>query len=240
MIRTALDPLLAVIYPQECRICRNSVENSEDGVVCGKCWDDAILFSGCETLCAKCGDYLSDRPGQTKTFCHNCLDHKYDLAVAAGLYRGAIAASVLHLKKRPELPRRLSEAFSATARKIETNSDTVIIPTPLSTDRLKERGFNQAEFLAAIAAETLAIGVDRHSLVRTVHTTRHRAAMDRKARDLTVKNAFRVVRPKLIEGRDILLVDDVMTSGATASYCAKVLKKNGAASVKVLTLARAV
>jgi predicted amidophosphoribosyltransferase len=64
--------------------------------------------------------------------------------------------------------------------------------------------------------------------------------MDRKARDMTVRNAFDVVRPKLIAGRSIILVDDVLTSGATASYCAKALKKSGAASVKVLTLARAV
>jgi predicted amidophosphoribosyltransferase len=64
--------------------------------------------------------------------------------------------------------------------------------------------------------------------------------MDKKARELTVRNAFEVVRPKLINGKNIVLVDDVFTSGATASYCAKVLKKNGASRVNVFTLARAV
>jgi predicted amidophosphoribosyltransferase len=63
--------------------------------------------------------------------------------------------------------------------------------------------------------------------------------MDRKARAMTVKKAFEVVRPKLIEGRDTLLVDDVLTSGETASICARVLKKSGAATVSVLTIARA-
>lgn len=67
----------------------------------------------------------------------------------------------------------------------------------------------------------------------------HRAGMDRKGRALTVKNAFTVVRPKLIEGRDIILVDDVLTSGATVSSCANVLKRIGAATVHVLTVARA-
>jgi predicted amidophosphoribosyltransferase len=63
--------------------------------------------------------------------------------------------------------------------------------------------------------------------------------MDRKARARTVKNAFTVVRPKLIDNRTILLVDDVFTSGETASICAKVLKQSGAATVNVLTIARA-
>ena len=63
-------------------------------------------------------------------------------------------------------------------------------------------------------------------------------AMDKRARELTVQNAFEVLRPKLIAGKKVLLVDDVFTSGATASYCAKVLKKSGSVSVNIFTLAR--
>ena len=75
--------------------------------------------------------------------------------------------------------------------------------------------------------------------IRRMRPPMHRVAMDKKAREMTVTNAFEVVRPKLIEGRSILLVDDIFTSGATVSYCAKALKKKGAAIVKVFTLARA-
>jgi predicted amidophosphoribosyltransferase len=64
--------------------------------------------------------------------------------------------------------------------------------------------------------------------------------MDEKARDLSVKNSFDVARPKLIDGQNVLLIDDVLTTGATASYCAKALKRCGASAVNVLTLARAV
>ena len=67
----------------------------------------------------------------------------------------------------------------------------------------------------------------------------HRAAMDNKARELSVKDAFEVMRPKLVEGEKILLIDDVFTSGATVSNCAKILKENGAKQVCVLTVARA-
>ncbi len=68
----------------------------------------------------------------------------------------------------------------------------------------------------------------------------HRTGMDRKARDLSVKNAFEVARPNLISGHTILLVDDVYTTGATLSYCAKALKKHGAVEVNALTIARAI
>jgi predicted amidophosphoribosyltransferase len=64
--------------------------------------------------------------------------------------------------------------------------------------------------------------------------------MDKKAREATVKNSFHVRAPRLVEGKEVLLVDDVFTSGSTASFCAKILKKNGAIGVKVITLARAV
>ena len=116
----------------------------------------------------------------------------------------------------------------------------LIIPIPLSKRRKLERGFNQAEIIAAEIARTTGIPVDALSLARKLHTRIHRVGMDQKARELTVKNAFEVLRPKLIQGRNILLVDDVFTSGATSSYCAKVLKKNGAGKVNVFTLARAV
>ena len=75
-------------------------------------------------------------------------------------------------------------------------------------------------------------------MTRTIHTPMHRAGMDAKGRALTVEKAFAVTRPKLIAGKNILLVDDVLTSGATISACAKILKKNGARKVFVLTVAR--
>jgi ComF family protein len=240
MLRTAIDSLLSVIYPQECRICRNSVENFEDGVVCSICWDDAKFFSTVDTLCAKCGAFLSDRPSNIAASCKQCTDHAYDSASAVGIYRGPIAASVIHLKTHPEISKRLSNAFASASAKLDVSDRTLIIPVPLSKLRTRERGFNQALVLAEIASKTLDCHIDSASLSRITHTAMHRAAMDRKARDKTVKNAFKVERPKLIEGRDIILVDDVLTSGATASHCAAVLKKSGAASVRVLTLARAV
>jgi len=114
------------------------------------------------------------------------------------------------------------------------------MPIPLSKIRRHDRGFNQAEIVAKVVARVLGMRLDKASLVRTVHTPKHRAAMDKKSRAATVKGAFEVTRPRLVSGESILLVDDVLTSGSTASACAHELKQHGAAWVGVLTLARAV
>ena len=239
MLDAFADALLSVIYPQQCRICRNSVENRFDGSVCRACWEGTRIFTGTEALCGKCGAFFAEMGGDVP-HCGNCEGHNYDAAVAVGIYEKALAASILLMKSEPHLPPRLSGLLSETVSNPRTKGHTLVIPVPLSRKRLRERGFNQAALLARVVARTSNIQIDEASLIRTVHTPKHRVAMDQKARERTVKNAFEVVRPKLIEGQSVLLVDDVFTSGATASNCAKVLKENGASRVVVLTLARAV
>jgi ComF family protein len=138
------------------------------------------------------------------------------------------------------IPQILLARFKSVLSSDDLGGFDLIIPVPLSKKRAVERGFNQAETIASQVSGLVGIPIDAASLIRKKHTPMHRAAMDKKAREMTVKNAFEVSRPKLIEGKSILLVDDILTSGATASYCAKALKKKGAAGVKVFTLARAV
>ena len=239
MFHKISDALLAVVYPQSCQICEKSVENSSDGVVCRACWDKSNIFSGNEILCAKCGAYLRESETAVETFCRKCDEDFYDLAQAVGLYENALAASVLHLKKEPFVSKNLKNLFISAYENSPFQDTDLIIPVPLSKRRFFERGFNQAAVLAQILAKHTKITLDEQSLVRTIHTPMHRAAMDRKARELTVKNAFEVKRPHLIEGKRILLIDDVFTSGATVSNCAKILKKKGAEKVYVLTVARA-
>ncbi len=101
-----------------------------------------------------------------------------------------------------------------------------------------ERGFNQASVLANILAKETKIELDEKSLVRIKHTPIHRAGMDQKGREMSVEKAFEVKREKMVKGKNILLVDDVFTSGATTSMCAKILKKKGADKVFVFTIAR--
>ena len=238
MFHKIFDSLLTLAYPQACQICENSVENFADGVVCETCWEQTQMFSGAETLCGKCGHFLQAKPTNIKTFCHLCNEHFYDAACAVGIYADALSASILHLKREPFIAQRLKNLFISRFQHSDFQDVSVIVPVPLSKKRRLERGFNQAEVLANTLAKQTDIKLDQKSLVRKIHTPMHRAAMDNKARELSVKDAFEVMRPKLIEGKKILLIDDVFTSGATVSNCAKILKENGAKQVCVLTVAR--
>ncbi len=238
MFHKITDTLLSVIYPQACQICEKSVEMKADGVVCRACWEKTRVFSGAETLCHKCSFFLHGNPTDYETFCHQCDEHFYDAARAVGLYENALSASILHLKEEPFVSKNLQNLFITAFENSPFQDTNLIVPVPLSKRRFFERGFNQAGVLAQILAKNTHINLDEQSLVRIVHTPIHRAAMDRQAREKTVENAFDVKRQKLLEEKKILLVDDVFTSGATVSSCAKVLKQKGAAVVYVLTIAR--
>jgi ComF family protein len=239
MLQKIYDSLLTLAYPQICQVCNDSVENKADGVACRKCWLKTRRFSGGETLCAKCSAFLQPKPSNYQTFCHKCDEHFYEAARAVGLYENALAASVIHLKREPFICKTLTGLFISAFENSPFQDARVIIPVPLSKRRFLERGFNQAEVLAESLSKELNLKIDKQSLARKVHTPLHRAAMDRRARALTVENAFEVARPKLVQGERILLIDDVFTSGATSSFCAKALKKKGADKVYVLTIARA-
>jgi competence protein ComFC len=240
MLQKIYDSLLTLAYPQVCHVCNESVETAAAGVACQKCWQKTRIFTGNETLCAKCSAFLQDKPSKSQTFCHACDEHFYDAARVVGLYENALAASVLNLKREPFVAQTLKKLFTAAFENSPFRDATVIVPVPLSKKRFLERGFNQAEVLAETLARHFALKLDDQSLARKIHTPVHRAAMDRRARQLTVENAFEVTRPKLVRGEKILLVDDVFTSGATVSACAEALKKKGADKVYVLTIARAI
>jgi ComF family protein len=240
MLRRAVDSILTSIYPQQCLVCGGLVETNCDGVACAGCWTLTRLFDGSENLCRKCGALEDRRLDASIAGCPNCHGAYYDAAVAAGVYEKALAAAIVHLKRKPELPRRLINLIEQLSVRIEQTRPSVIIPVPLSRSRRHERGFNQAEILADVISKHTGIEVTLTCLVRSKHTPMHRVAMDKRARELTVEKAFEVRSPRLFAGKDVVLVDDVFTSGATASACARVLKKNGALKVTVVTLARAV
>ena len=132
--------------------------------------------------------------------------------------------------------RPCSPSSSARAPLTVTTYD-VIIPVPLHIDRLRWRGFNQAQLLLRPFAGTCAI--DPYSLAR-IRPTRPQVGLPEAERRDNVAGAFRVVRPERVAGLRILLVDDVYTTGATVNECGGALRRAGAQAVDVLVLARAV
>ncbi len=170
--------------------------------------------------------------------CRRCDELEFTVARACGAYEGALRASVLSLKHQPDLCKRLIDLLVATQARDPLNRATVIIPVPLHVEREKARGFNQAALLAQKLADASRLPFDNVILTRTSHTERHRAGMDATDRRKTVDRAFQVVHPALVAGERVLLVDDVFTTGATVSSCAKALLDAGAREVFVLTVAR--
>lgn len=240
MLSKIYNSLSTLAYPQACHICSGSVENLADGTVCSSCWKKTVIFRGRETLCRKCGVFQRTKSFSAQTFCHRCDEHLYDRAAAVGLYEHALAAAVLRLKREPFIAKRLQKLIIEAYERADFQNPTLIMPVPLSKKRRIERGFNQAEILARHISTHTGLKTDGHSLVRRTDTTIHRAGLDRRGRELSVKNAFVVNGGgNRIAGGRILLTDDVLTSGATVSNCAKVLKKAGADRVYVLTIARA-
>ncbi len=225
------DAVLTLAYPQVCAICGRSVEHRRFGVACEACWKETRIFADDERICWKCG---VPGPG-----CGRCAALAFTAARAAGMYEGALRESLLLLKRQPYLPQHVRNLLVATVMREPLNASTRVIPVPLHPKRLKTRGFNQASIVAQAVSKALRLPVDEVSLVRVSTTEKYRAGLDRKGRKDTVAGAFKVSHPRLIAGENILLVDDVFTTGATVSECAEALVNAGAENVNVLTVARA-
>ena len=235
------DALLTLAYPQVCAICGRSVEQRRFGVACEACWERTRVFSGDETLCWKCGvpaPVVASCAVREQVRCRRCDSQSFMAARAAGLYEGVLRESVLLLKRQPHLSQHLETLLTAAAGREPLNVSTKIVPVPLHPKRLRARGFNQASIIAEVLSKSLRLPLDEVSLLRVSAAEKYRAGLDAKGRHDTVAGAFEVRYPKLVENEDILLVDDVFTTGATVSACAEALIEAGARRVFVLTLAR--
>ena len=246
-LKTIRDGLVGLAYPQECRICGRAVESWDDGVACARCWDDpALTWVLTGIVCDRCGTPLTpaatpaERPrGPSQRICGMCSSAPFTAARACGIYSGAFEASILFLKVAPHIPPRLrgivNRVFSEYQRVLQGD---VVIPVPLHRLRERERGFNQAAIIARLISKGFGLEIDERSLKRVKPTDRHRAGMDASDRAQSVERAFEVVRPRLIDGASVLLVDDLYTTGSTISAACSALIEAGAPRVSVFTIAR--
>jgi ComF family protein len=235
------DATLALVYPQACVVCGLSVDSRHDGVACANCWNATHLIREDDTLCWKCGLFTEAGISKDKregVRCGECNGDAFTAARACGFYEGALRASILELKRQPLVAQRLAHLMFDTLQRQPINSANLIVPVPLHPERERARGFNQAALLARELARLSHLPLDEHSVVRRLHTERHRAGMDSRARRDSVAGAFAVRHPASIAAKRVLLIDDVFTTGATVSACAAALKDAGAEDIFVLTLAR--
>jgi ComF family protein len=247
-LRDIRDGLMALAYPEWCRICSAAVESWDDGIACAHCWEDpnlTKLLNG--SLCAKCGSPLSrpildsqqsPRDADTR-LCGTCASLPFTFARAAGIYSGALEASVLFLKVTPHICSRLRVIICKTLSDHRHSlASEIVMPVPLHYLRERQRGFNQAAIIARLVSREFNLRLDERSMLRTRPTERHRAGLDAADRARSVERAFEVMRPRLIDGMSILLVDDVYTTGSTICAATQKLLEAGARQVTVLTIAR--
>jgi ComF family protein len=194
--------------------------------------------------CAQCGLPFEIDPGG-ETLCVACLAHPpaFDKARAIMRYDEASRKPILALKHadRLDLVPAFGRWLERSGRELLAGSD-LIVPVPLHHARLWTRRYNQSAELARALSRLGELPVDPFVLCRTRSTPSQGQMPSASARRRNVRGAFSVsdARKAGLEGKRILLVDDVMTTGATANACAKALKRAGAANVYVLALARVV
>lgn len=244
----ALDSITSVVFPADCRVCGLPLSGFSLLPVCDSCWND--LPAQHPVLCARCGESLQWEAPEDDRLCRICrsAEPPFAKAVAHGSYSGTLRA-LIHLLKYDGLEpiaRRLGVLVAGQVLAIpDLPQNLLVIPVPLFAGKRRQRGFNQSERLARSAVAALRsrrpemrLKLAPGALIRR-RATESQAGLSPHQRRTNVRGAFFVPRPAQIAGQDVLLVDDIYTTGATARACAQALRRAGAASVWVATVARA-
>jgi ComF family protein len=230
--------VLNFLFPPLCIACREPV--GEAGGFCAECWRDIAFLDG--PSCGCCGVPFPLDPG-AETLCAACLVRPpaYDKARAIFAYDGKSRAPILALKHadRLDLVPGFARWLERAGASLLADCD-LIVPVPLHRYRLWRRRYNQAAELARALARRSGKKADLLVLERSRPTPSQGAMVSARARRRNVQGAFRVRDCHVVSGRRVLLVDDVLTTGATVEAASRALKRAGAAKVSVLALARIV
>jgi ComF family protein len=243
-VLSLLDRFLALFYPDICQICRQEKATSAESYICQRCRSAKTGVRYIEPpFCDCCG--LPFEGDISVTFeCANCKDQQLHFRSArAAVELTGLVQDVIHKYKYNHatwFEPFLSELLVSRAAPILAASKwDFIVPIPLHWLKLRERSFNQSVRLAHHLSR--ATGIPLHiGLLKRIQRTHTQTRLSRAERTENVKRAFACRVRISLKGARIVLIDDVLTTGATASACAKLLLRNGAAVVDVWTVARGI
>jgi ComF family protein len=235
--RSAAGAFLSLLYPPHCAHCAAQVEARE--LLCGDCLEKAKRIE--PPFCGTCSQPFDGAIDGSFT-CANCAQRHFhfDCAVSTYLSRGMMRDLIHRFKYQHDyrLRHQLADWLAESLRdaRIQARPFDFLVPVPLHPARMREREFNQAAVLAGMLAERS--GTPVLDCLRRVRYTTTQTRLDRTERMENLRNAFDLRKNMSVQGRHLILIDDVLTTGSTVDECARVLRKAGAGSVRVMTVAR--
>jgi competence protein ComFC len=243
-VQTVVDGVLNLVYPDNCIICAAPVSRQKDCGVCESCWAKACTLRIQPPFCPLCGIPYQTFDSSDSHLCGRCILETplYSAARSFGFYAAELSSLIQHLKfyGRRNLDGLLSQLLSwAFCDTWARNEFDLIVPVPLHSKRKRERGYNQAAFLASCLSHIIGIP-HCESLLHRVKQTPSQVGLSDLERFRNLRHAFQCMNTGGAKGQRILLIDDVMTTGATVSSACEALLDGGAFRVSALTVARAV
>ncbi len=238
MIKNLLTGLVNLVYPPHCLICkRYLVTHSPTEKLCSHCQN--MIIPNIPPFCPKCSRHLSN---VKQARCRECIKRnpQFDFAWAACLYHPPLRDLICTFKynQKTLLRKPLSQLMASfiNTYHLDIRQFEIITPIPLFSSRLRERGYNQSHLLSQEIALKYHIDLSTKNLIR-IRNTEHQTLLCEKERWTNIDGAFRIRNPAEFQGKNILIIDDLLTTGATASEAAHTLKSAGAETVGILTLA---
>lgn len=229
-----------VCYPSFCKTCGELLENRRDRILCSACLEKIRPHRA--PVCPVCGRFFEGEADGH--LCGRCSVSPPPFARhrSAGRYEGVLKDALLLLKYRRFRPLgRVLGGMAYEALKADEEfwrGVGLVVPVPLHRKRLRERGFNQSGEIAREISRRTGIPFDPRALKKTKPTP-PQTSLEQKERMKNVRDVYAPERRHVLSGRVILLVDDVFTTGSTAGECARVMRREGASEVRVLTVAQA-
>ena len=228
------------IFPPQCPYCDKIIDGQQ--ILCDECFSRIRFITG--NKCYRCGRPLpqSFPDDDGKLLCPKCMSKRppYDLVRSVFIYDSFSREAILKLKyaHRSDLRHFFVNYMMRAGVDLFDKSD-LIMPVPMYWKRRVKRKYNQATVLAELLSKHTKIPHSATNLCRIRHT-QTQTRKSAKDRHKNMKNVFILKNPEQVQGKSILLIDDVVTTGATVTGCAKILKKHGAKAVYVLTIAQSI
>lgn len=231
-----LQKIINFFYPNYCANCGKLLKEQAPNCFCSECWQKIKIIKG-ET-CRKCGKPVITSDG----ICNECRKIKkfyYDKIKVIGIYED-ILKEAIHLYKYNGRWKLGFDFLNLIVDYIDSQyiiQNDIIIPVPLTKEKLYKRGFSQTLLIAKEIGKYYNLPVYSNILIKYKETPAQ-STLPREKRLKNLEGSFKVAQKEKIQNKNILLFDDVYTTGATVRECSKILKENGAKGINVLTIAR--